>query len=35
MIGRTRVPPTVEKQTWNILEGPVIKLGAWLKEGGA
>jgi uncharacterized protein (DUF58 family) len=27
-------PPTVEKQTWDILEDPVVRLGAWLKGGG-
>jgi hypothetical protein len=27
--------PTVERQTWNILEDPVTRLGIWLKGGGA
>ena len=28
-------PPTVERLIWNIQEDPVLKLGAWLKGGGA
>jgi uncharacterized protein (DUF58 family) len=28
-------PPTVERQTWNIMEDPVTRLGLWLKGGGA
>ena len=29
------MPPTVERQDWDILEDPVRKLGLWLKGGGA
>ncbi|MBP1628957.1 MAG: hypothetical protein H6Q00_3432 [Holophagaceae bacterium] len=29
------MPPTVERQSWDILEDPVVKLGIWLKGGGA
>lgn len=29
------LPGTVERQDWDILEDPVVKLGAWLKGGGA
>ena len=28
-------PATVERQTWNIMEDPVTRLGIWLKESGA
>ena len=28
-------PPGVERQTWNIMEDPVTRLGIWLKAGGA
>jgi uncharacterized protein (DUF58 family) len=28
-------PATVERVTWNILDDPVARLGAWLKENGA
>jgi len=28
-------PAGVERQTWNILEDPVTRLGIWLKAGGA
>lgn len=28
-------PATVERQVWDIHEDPVLKLGAWLKGGGA
>ena len=27
--------PAVERQTWDIREDPVLKLGIWLKAGGA
>jgi len=27
-------PATVERQTWNIMEDPVTRLGIWLKGGG-
>jgi uncharacterized protein (DUF58 family) len=28
-------PPHVERQSWNIMEDPVTRLGIWLKSGGA
>ncbi len=28
-------PPTVERQSWSLLEDPVHKLGLWLRGGGA
>jgi len=28
-------PATVERQTWNLMEDPVTRLGIWLKASGA
>lgn len=30
-----KLPATVERQTWDILKDPVVKMGAWMKAGGA
>ena len=29
------LPATVERQTWDVHQDPVLRLGAWLKGGGA
>ena len=29
------LPPTVERQTWNLMDDPVTRLGLWLKGRGA
>ena len=29
------LPATVERQTWNLMDDPVTRLGIWLKGGGA
>jgi hypothetical protein len=27
--------PAIERQHWNVLEDPVVKLNVWLRAGGA
>jgi hypothetical protein len=27
--------PAIEKQRWDLMEDPVVKLNAWLRAGGA